>query len=248
MQHNIPAGEKDMKDTDSDWAEIAATEPYFGVLTDPAYLRGNINDEALERFWESGRRDIEWQLEILESQYGAFKPRSAIDFGCGVGRLTRMMATVAEKVYGIDVAPGMLEIARKNAPQNTIYTDQVPDVEVDWINSLIVFQHIHPSRGTKIIADLVAKLCSGGAITLHVTIGREMGICRPQDDGAEVIRWDGEHYRPLIFNAPAGGMTMYDYDLGQLMVILNKAGIHRLTVQHTNHGGHYGVILIGKKA
>lgn len=236
-----------MRDTDSDWADIARSEPYYGVITDPANLRGNLTPEALERFWESGRQDMQWQLDLLKAHYGEFLPRVALDFGCGVGRLTRVMSTIAETVYGIDVAPAMLEIARQDAPSNVVYTQEIPDVELDWINSIIVFQHIHPDRGAQIIADLVSRLRRGGAITLHVTTGRDVSVCHPEGDGCEVVRWNGSEYRSLISAPKSGGMTMYDYDLGQVMIILNRAGIHRVTMQYTNHASHHGVILIGKK-
>lgn len=237
-----------MKDTDSDWAQIATHEPYFGVLTDPAFLTSNLTEEALARFWASGLPDIQWQLDILRAHYGAFEPDVALDFGCGVGRLTRVMATIANTVHGIDVAPAMLDIARQGAPANVSYASEIPDVELDWINSLIVFQHIHPRRGAQIISELVARLRPGGAITLHVTIGRDVSACLPQEDGVAIIGWNGESYRPLRFAPPStGGMTMYDYDLSEIMIILHQAGIHRVTTQYTKHGAHYGVVLIGKK-
>lgn len=109
-----------MRNTDADWAQIAATEPYFGVLTDPAFLSGNMTQEALTRFWSSGGPDIGWQVDVLKAHYGDFAPATALDFGCGVGRLTRAMAPLAGTVYGVDVAPAMLDIARRNAPENVI--------------------------------------------------------------------------------------------------------------------------------
>lgn len=236
-----------MRDTDADWTQMASDEPYFSVLTDPSFLRSQMTQEALERFWASGWPDIRWQLDVLEAHYGAFAPAAALDFGCGVGRLTRVMAQIAGTAYGVDVAPAMLDIARRDAPANAIYTDVIPDVELDWVNSLIVFQHIDPRRGVAIIDQLVSRLRSGVAITLHVTIGRDVEACRPSVDGAAVMRWTGEDYRMLLDAPPSGGMTMYDYDLNQVMLVLHRAGIHRITTQYVKHGAHYGVVLIGKK-
>lgn len=125
--------------------------------------------------------------------------------------------------------------------------DHVPDVELDWVNSLIVFQHIHPRRGTGIIEELVGKLRSGGAITLHVTIARDVEACRPAEEGIEIVHWSGDDFRTIRSAPPAGGMTMYDYDLGAVMLVLHRAGIHRVTTQYVKHGAHYGVVLIGKK-
>lgn len=236
-----------MRDTDADWAQIAASEPFYGVLTDPAFLSGNMTDEALARFWSSGGPDIGWQVDLLQAHYGPFAPRTALDFGCGVGRLTRAMAPFADTVYGVDVAPAMLDIARRHAPGNVIYTDSIPDVELDWVNSLIVFQHIHPRRGVALIEQLVGRLRSGGAVTLHVTIARDAAACRPSDEGVEIVQWTGDDFRAMRAVPPSGGMTMYDYDLGTVMLILHRAGIHRVTTQYVKHAAHYGVVLIGRK-
>lgn len=237
-----------MRDTDSDWQGIAAAEPFFGVLSQPEFLRENLTPEGLARFWDSGHRDIAWQVDLLRAHFGPFAPRVALDFGCGVGRLTRAMATVAERVYGVDVAPAMLEVARVDAPATIRFVDAIPEEGVDWINSLIVFQHIPPARGVALLADLLARLNPGGAVSLHFTIGRRAGTTDVQGSGVEVFQWNGDTFRPLI-SAPErpGGMMMYDYDLTQIVLLLSRLGVQRVTLQHTDHGGYYGVVILGRR-
>jgi SAM-dependent methyltransferase len=237
-----------MKDTDSDWKEIAETEPFFGVLTQPMFLRENLDDEALSTFYASGRDDIAWQIDLLRKQFGETTIARALDFGCGVGRLTCAMAEIAQTVYGLDVAPAMLELARQRAPANAVFVDELPDVAFDWINSLIVFQHIPPERGVQILQQLLDRLNVGGLISLHFTIARDSGLADIQSSGTDVLRWDGNHFETLVARPPSvGGMMMYDYNLNQIMVMIQRAGIPRATLQHTDHGGHHGVVILGQK-
>lgn len=51
----------------------------------------------------------------------------AIDFGCGIGRLTAAMAARGATVTGIDIAPAMIDEARRRAPGLDF---RVGDVEV----------------------------------------------------------------------------------------------------------------------
>ena len=47
---------------------------------------------------------------------------------------------------------------------------------------------------------------------------------------------------------PIGQILMYDYDLSQVIRIFNEAGIEDMRLISTNHSGHHGVIILGRKA
>ena len=92
------------------------------------------------------------------------RPVRGLDFGCGAGRLTFAMAKYAKEVVGVDVAEGMLRVAANGSSRkirNVELRTTLPAEQVDWINSLIVFQHIPPPRGYEILADLVVLLAPG---------------------------------------------------------------------------------------
>ncbi|WP_019830944.1 class I SAM-dependent methyltransferase [Sphingomonas sp. PR090111-T3T-6A] len=239
-----------LRDTDEDWKGIAG-EPYYGVFSHLEYFRENLTPERLEHFWASGRGDIGWQLDLLRRHYGDFQPKSVIDFGCGVGRLSRALAEIVDQVYGIDVAEGMREEARKNVPANVqIFEaiDSVPAETVDWINSTIVFQHIHPANGLPLFQKLLDRLAPGGGMTVQFTTFKERGAVTMAGLGMDYVSWDGERMKALIETPPGSGtMMMYDYDLNQIMAMLYRAGIERFTIQHSNHGGHHGAFVIGRK-
>jgi len=191
--------------SDQDWQELARREPYFAVLTDDRY-RGDLSGDAREQFFASGEADVEALFTLLPL---GFAPRSALDFGCGVGRLTRALAKRVERVHGVDVAPAMLELARQNVPSATFSSD-LPDVEFDLIVSLLVFQHIPVARGLEYLRELLARL--NGVAVIQFTFRRPGGRLR------RIARW-------LRARLPLGPyMQMNEYSPDALRRVIADAG------------------------
>ena len=46
---------------------------------------------------------------------------------------------------------------------------------------------------------------------------------------------------------PVGQILMYDYELSRILRLLNQAGIEEMRLVSTNHDGHHGVIIFGRK-
>lgn len=167
-----------MKDTDTDWAMLGEGEPFFGVLSEPRFLRANITPEALEDFWATGRNEMNGYRQLIQTHFGAFPDASALDFGCGVGRLTRAMGEMCQKATGLDISPGMLAEARRHAPSNVSYVSELGDETFDWLNSIIVFQHIPPKRGYRLLDDLLARVNPGGRSACTSPFSRMKASCR----------------------------------------------------------------------
>jgi SAM-dependent methyltransferase len=154
--------------TPSDWEELARREPYFPVLTDEG-----VRDDA---FLESGEADIALLLPAVASLLGRdVSLTSVLDFGCGAGRLTVPLARRAVRVVGCDVAPSVLEHARKNVRE--VGLSNVTFVETrevagtfDFICSLLVFQHIRATEGYEFIRALLRLLSPGGVAALQLTL------------------------------------------------------------------------------
>src|SRR5581483_7561814 len=133
---------------------------------------------AVEDFFASGDADVHAIFDDIAAYQGhEFRPRGALDFGCGVGRLTRALAARCPSVTGVDVAPTMLRLARESCPEAT-FLDRLPDRKFDLICSLIVFQHIPTRRGEAILEELLARLNPGGVAVLQFTIRRPGGAIR----------------------------------------------------------------------
>jgi SAM-dependent methyltransferase len=230
------------RDTDADWRELGAAQPYWGVLTQSEYRTENLTPERIEAFYASGVRYIDDIVGMLKRATGAAPGGRALDFGCGTGRLADAMSAYAQTT-GYDIAPGMLAKARERGGKAT-YVDQLPDGPFDWINSFIVFQHIPPARGLKLIEDLMARLAPGGHVSLQVTVWRERHLEVP------VLKGWRRVVLPLLGRTPpppTGVVSMYDYDLGAVLRLLNLAGVEEMSLISTNHGGHHGVIVLGRR-
>jgi 2-polyprenyl-3-methyl-5-hydroxy-6-metoxy-1,4-benzoquinol methylase len=242
----------EIRDTDKDWQAIAEEAPYHGVLVEERFR--DPNSEDLAQFFASGQAYAEQTLATIRRAFGNFTPKSALDFGCGVGRLLIPLARIAGQAIGVDVAQGMLERAQhhiKSSRVNASVRNDIPSEDrFDWVNSFIVLQHIPPVRGYVIIDKLWKAVNVGGVMTLHVTTYHD------HTHVGELLRelssygYDGQ--QAVIYTSPAASehphMTMYDYDLSRVLALLDLREGHELLLQHTQHGGCHGVVLYVRKS
>ncbi|MDQ6804745.1 MAG: class I SAM-dependent methyltransferase [Actinomycetota bacterium] len=154
------------------WNRRAREEAYFFVDDRRAY-----GDPELESFWAEGERDLGRLLEFLEVE---IKPTDTVlDIGCGVGRLSRVIAGRAARVCGLDISSEMIDRAREHhaslANIEWIVGDgtslrPLPDGSVDGCVSHVVFQHIpDPSITLGYIAEMGRVLRPGGWAAFHVS-------------------------------------------------------------------------------
>jgi SAM-dependent methyltransferase len=229
-----------------DWNTLGETEPFFAVLTDERYLKERMSDADREAFFASGEEDVAWLLDLIARP--DFAPRSALDFGCGVGRLTRALAARVARVVGVDAAPSMLRLAREHVPA-AAFSSSIPDGRFDLIVSLIVFQHIPVVRGEALLDALLGRLEPGGVAALHFTFRRPGSALRRL---ARRIR----ARVPLVHQVvqrmrderPMAYMQMNEYDQPRILAILRRHGCETPRIVATDHGGIEGAIVIGVKA
>jgi SAM-dependent methyltransferase len=234
-----------VRDTDADWRALGQHQPYWGVLSHPDFRTENLTPERIETFYASGPFHIGPIAEGLKTLTGDLPSGHALDFGCGVGRLAEAMQAYASQVTGVDISPGMLALARARGSKVN-YLDHIPAGPFDWINSFIVFQHIPPERGEQIIGELVGKLAAGGMVSLQLTVWRDKNREWPKEETVRGLfrkKLKGDR----LMGLPVGHIHMYDYDLSRVVRLLNQAGIEDIRLVSTNHDGHHGVIILGRK-
>ena len=92
------------------WNEYGRSDPLWAILTDPDKkgTRWSI-DEVLQ----TGRDEIAALVAYLDARGLCGTRRRALDFGCGAGRLSHALAAYFERVIGVDIAPSMIDAARK---------------------------------------------------------------------------------------------------------------------------------------
>lgn len=253
-----------MDNSDKSWEYFGKNDPYYGVIAQPEFHQQTLNEDAKARFFESGSHHIDRVLSVIHTHLvPEFIPSKAIDFGCGVGRLTIPLATVCDSVIAVDVSESMLKEAMTNCALKEISNvkfvqsdDQLAGVTetVDFINSFIVFQHIPPQRGEEIVRRLIDRLQEGGVGVLHFTYLRQASL-------PTQLRYWAINSVPLLnglvnflrrkkpFNYPT--MQMHAYRLETLFRILQEKNCSRIYVEFSNHSdsraAHYGLVLFFQK-
>lgn len=169
-----------MADSDSHWRRWGESDPYFGVLCEQRFRAGEIARHR-EDFFRSGPPVVEERLAAAERHFGLLGRERALEFGCGVGRLTLPLAAAFNHVTALDIAPAMLAEAQRNAQaagRDTIRfalsDDRLSAAEgaYDFVLSSIVFQHIPRRRGLAILARLLDRVAPGGIAAIQLCIGR----------------------------------------------------------------------------
>jgi SAM-dependent methyltransferase len=170
------------RSSDADWELFAKQDPYWAVLTDDKFRRQNLNQEARDDFFASGEGYVNRVFEMVRRHLDPdFAPRTALDFGCGVGRLAIPMGAKFESVVGVDVSETMLREAQAACESRGIKNvrlvqglDKLSSSErkFDFINSYIVFQHIPCHRGLDLFRQLVGLLAEDGVGAIHFTFSK----------------------------------------------------------------------------
>lgn len=238
--------------TDDSWEEWGRREPYFGVITQAKFRRAELSNEALTEFFESGVRHVDYVLQAIRQHVDpAFLPASALDFGCGVGRVVIPLAAVAGRVTGADVSPSMLAEARTNCARRglanveLIQSDDLLSTvagNFDLIHSFIVFQHIPVERGRMIFGNLLRRLNPGGVAAVHFTYAKS---AHAGSYGAPPPAPAAQAGKSTAQAAPGADpeMLMLPYNLNDLFFLAQVAGVPEMRVQFTDHGGELGVFL-----
>ena len=166
---------KEIRRQQRDWEELASFDPWRAILREP----GRADEWQLDEFLATGERDADRALGAATAHGLPRRFTRALDFGCGVGRLSLALARRFDQVVGIDIAPTMVERARRlaetAAPNCRFIVGAEPELRAlpaanfDFVLSLLVLQHQPSGEAAEaLVAELTAKLAPGGALVLQV--------------------------------------------------------------------------------
>ncbi len=157
-----------------DWNTLGVADPLWAVYVDPLKRGGRWQ---VDEFLATGRQEIAVAMHELTELGLAAHRDAALDFGCGVGRLTAALSDHYGTVTGVDVSPSMLEHAQRIHSANErcrfVYNDQ-PDLSVfsdnsfDLVYSSLVLQHLPPRLSDGYLREFVRVVRPGGAVVLMV--------------------------------------------------------------------------------
>lgn len=161
------------------WDRHAAEDPLWAVLSFPDKSGGRW---TLHEFMKTGEREIALLFHRLAEFQLPLPHRRALDFGCGVGRLTQALARRHQSVLGADISPVMIDLARRlnRYPDRAGYVctaatgvETLPDASFDCIYSNIVLQHVAPQLSVRYLHEFFRLLASDGVLVFQLPSHRD---------------------------------------------------------------------------
>ncbi len=216
-----------------EWSILGEEDPYWSVKTSEKYRFNNFHENSHD-FYESGKKDAD--LLILFCDRAEIKIPSGIclELGCGVGRITKNLSPLFDKVLGVDISLGNLLIAEEYLKGQNInnvellhLTDlaHINNVEnFDFLFSLIVLQHNPPPIQNFILDILFKKLNSNGICFFQL-----------------VVDYPNYNFNIDTYLSNLGtGMEIHSFPIHKLMQIFKSNNIQVLDFRPDKFTGAYG--------
>ena len=160
-----------------DWEDLARLDPMWAVVSDNDRRFGRWDNDE---FFATGESEVDAILARAADLGVPAEHRDALEFGCGVGRVTRALAARFERVVGVDISTEMLGQARElnahvanaefvhNTASDLTF---VGDRRFDLVYSRHVLQHL-PDRGVAggYLREMVRIVRPGGLVLAHLPL------------------------------------------------------------------------------
>jgi SAM-dependent methyltransferase len=160
-----------------DWEELAGFDPMWAVVSAPDRRFGRWDTED---FFATGEREVAALLGRARELGVPAQERDALEFGCGLGRVTRALATRYGRATGVDISTRMLDQARllnaDVAGLDFVHNDAADlsvlgDQRFDLIYSRHVLQHLPTPELVRLyLQDMVRRVRPAGLVLLHVPL------------------------------------------------------------------------------
>jgi SAM-dependent methyltransferase len=152
------------------------TEPAFVTETRTAY------DTVAEAYAEESRDHLDgspWDRAMLTTFAELVGKTGPVgDLGCGPGRLTGYLASLGLDVFGVDLAPGMVGVARRAYPGLRFEVGSMAALDLEdggLAGALAWYSLIHtpPEELPAVVAELARVLAPGGRLLAAFQVGDE---------------------------------------------------------------------------
>lgn len=145
-----------------DWQDMAAFDPLRAIS-------GQKKDWHIDEFWATAQPHMD-QLFLSASLLGLPKLHDrALEFGCGAGRFLPHFEKRFGEVWGVDVSPVMIDLAKRYNPRCSFHLNTAgdlgffPTAHFDLVYSFLVLQHLpNQSLVKQYLTEFIRILKPGG--------------------------------------------------------------------------------------
>ena len=145
-----------------------AKEFWDAVSKRPNWIQYILPKRTAEEFVEEGRLQAEEILSLFALSGG-----TVIDYGCGIGRISRHMAKHADRMIGMDICAAFLDRARQqDGSTEYVLSDAFTDQNVaDFVYSIFVMQHNTEANVKQAMASIHRMLKPGATCLVSFASG-----------------------------------------------------------------------------
>ncbi len=225
----------------------------WAIITRPGMEGGKWDKES---FFETGRKEINRTIRYLQLKSIQIPKGRALDFGCGIGRLTQALAPHFDQVYGVDIAPAMIEMAMQHnqfGDKCKYFLNEVDDLSLfedqsfAFIYSNITLQHMEPRYAKKYIVEFLRLLAPGGKLLFQLpselvipeksSLGMRVriGLRRVFGNSLNHIYNTLKQLKNKFRNEPH--MEMYGLPKEEVCKLLTGSGIHIIDISNNSNAG-----------
>ncbi len=154
----------------NNWDELADIDTKWAILTDNKNKYWKWENKE---FFESGREQVRCLFQLLRDLNITIEFNNALDFGCGIGRVTIALSEYFNKVYGIDISKKMIFKAKTYSDKDNIIFHHNTNDNLSFLNSsqfnlvysIITLQHIPDKNTIKFyLKEFIRLLKPGGLL------------------------------------------------------------------------------------
>jgi trans-aconitate methyltransferase len=165
-----------------DWDALAVDDAMWAVLTDANKKDGQWEADD---FFANGEQEMRWLFCELDRLGIEVNQNSALDFGCGVGRITQALASRFQHVIGLDISQEMIRQANRfnRFPERCHYKlneadhlDALVETRFDLIYSTITLQHMPWSLAKSYLRAFADRLRPEGLLAFQLPSGRAVPL------------------------------------------------------------------------
>jgi len=157
------------------WEGFAQIDPLWAICVDSKRAG---NKWTREEFFATGATEVDRVIDHVRRLGLTPAPTaSALDFGCGVGRLTRALNRYFPECWGVDISPTMVRLAmefNQDRPGCHFWLNEedglskFPDEKFGFIYTSIVLQHIQRKYAKRYLLELIRVLSRNGTFVFQV--------------------------------------------------------------------------------
>jgi SAM-dependent methyltransferase len=184
---------KSLRRHQRDWEDLGRVDPLWAVLSAPSRRHGGWDSTE---FFASGVRHVTGLMKTAERLGLPKRRETALDFGCGLGRLTRALAEHFDSCVGVDISEAMVSQARawhRDCPSchfevNTSgHLQAFGDASFDFVCSRYVLQHLPSNQHVRTYLHEFLRVLRPGGLAVF-QLPRRVPLLRRIQPGRRIYR------------------------------------------------------------